>query len=377
MPTARSSPSCETWNYGQGTPSHRPPCRSMGTHKKHRATLQDAHKAAVLFSKSCRLGLLPPKTHTSRRAASNHLEWPQGRAAMVARARGHHPDVGGRKQEPQHLRASAGVPSLARPRTPRLSPPHREQKKQRKTCQRTFASTRTHALGLSTRTPLLALAPAPVPAPSHHLLPSVPERTRLLLDLPPTCNPDPDPRHRNPVVGSRARVESGLGSRPWRAGQSRGCACSAPLPLVLPARRTAPILEAPGGAGGAVWRYCALVEGLRSTLVVGMRMGVVGLVVAAGGAVVVCTCALARRTGPAAPTLGCATWRAARQYGGYAATTFSFFPTAGADSAEDRRASWNYNEAGVNASFEVGSRELRDDVVGVEKNAGREDRTGN
>jgi hypothetical protein len=113
-------------------------------------------------------------------------------------------------------------------------------------------------------------------------------------------------------------------------------------------------------------------------------MGVVGLVVAAGGAVVVvrmivpqCTCALARRTGPAAPTLGCATWRAARQYGGYAATTFSFFPTAGADSAEDRRASWNYNEAGVNASFEVGSRELRDDVVGVEKNAGREDRTGN
>jgi hypothetical protein len=39
---------------------------------------------------------------------------------------------------------------------------------------------------------------------------------------------------------------------------------------------------------------------------------------------------------------------------------------------EDWRASWNYNEAGVSASFEVGSRELRDDVVGVERNAGRE-----
>jgi hypothetical protein len=45
---------------------------------------------------------------------------------------------------------------------------------------------------------------------------------------------------------------------------------------------------------------------------------------------------------------------------------------AGTDSAEDRRASWNYNEAGVSASFEVGSRELRGDVVGVEKNAERE-----
>jgi hypothetical protein len=53
--------------------------------------------------------------------------------------------------------------------------------------------------------------PAPAPAPSRHLLPSMPERTRLLLDLPPTCIPDPDPRHHNPVVGSRARVESGAG----------------------------------------------------------------------------------------------------------------------------------------------------------------------
>jgi hypothetical protein len=53
-----------------------------------------------------------------------------------------------------------------------------------------------------------------------------------------------------------------------------------------------------------------------------------------------------------------------------------FFPTAGADSAEDRRASWNYNEAGVSASFEVGPREVRDDVVGVGRNAGMQEEKG-
>jgi hypothetical protein len=64
-----------------------------------------------------------------------------------------------------------------------------------------------------TRPAIACPAPAIVPAPSHHLLPSVPERTRLLIDLPPTCIPDPNPRHHNPVVGSRARVKSGLESR--------------------------------------------------------------------------------------------------------------------------------------------------------------------
>jgi hypothetical protein len=62
-------------------------------------------------------------------------------------------------------------------------------------------------------------------------------------------------------------------------------------------------------------------------------------------------------------------WYAVRQYGGYVATTFSFFPMAGANSAEDWRASWNYNEAGVSTSFEVGPREVRDDIVGVGMNA--------
>jgi hypothetical protein len=44
---------------------------------------------------------------------------------------------------------------------------------------------------------------------SSHPYPNV----HLLLDLPPTRTPNPDPRHRNLVIGSRARVESGVGSR--------------------------------------------------------------------------------------------------------------------------------------------------------------------
>ncbi|KAJ7838140.1 hypothetical protein B0H13DRAFT_2419999 [Mycena leptocephala] len=230
--------------------------------------------------------------------------------------------------------------------------------------------------------------PAPPPSPRPILLPHVvlgpPSLAIIPLPLllaissrpcpsvPVVCSigssiRNPDPRHHNPA-STNAYLPIALELPHLVAtasGPVAGMHTLGTSPLVLPARRTAPILEALGGTCGAVWRYCALVEGVRSAhgtensgraLVVGMRMAVVGLVVAAGvpiaalelpqvvvaagGAVVVarrlvpwCSCSPARHTVPAAPTLGYTTWRAAAvsRYCRYAATCVSFFPTAGAD----------------------------------------------
>ncbi|KAJ7869806.1 hypothetical protein B0H13DRAFT_2557242 [Mycena leptocephala] len=202
MPTARLSPSCETWNHGQDTPSHRPPCRSMGRTKSI-TSLSKTRTKQRCFSKSCRLGLLPPKTYTLRRAADNHLEWPQGRAAMVRlepdditrRGEQQLNDTTQEPQHPLHPRASS-IPRTSLP--PRLSPTASTKKQP-------GLPSPSYRAQPAVVCPCPAPAPAPSFHPSVHLLPSVPKRTRRLLDLPPTRLPDP--RLRNLVVGSRARAE--------------------------------------------------------------------------------------------------------------------------------------------------------------------------
>ncbi|KAJ7827728.1 hypothetical protein B0H13DRAFT_2290197 [Mycena leptocephala] len=67
-------------------------------------------------------------------------------------------------------------------------------------------------------------------------------------------------------VHARAYPSSApLESEPVAVGPVTGVRTLAIGAAILPAHRTAPILEAPGGTCGAVWRYCALVEGLLST----------------------------------------------------------------------------------------------------------------
>jgi hypothetical protein len=110
-----------------------------------------------------------------------------------------HQDTTQEPQHPLHPCATALGPSPARPRT-RLSAASRTRNRERNT-QRTFPSSRTPTRRCLPRSSSSSFSLSP------------PVRTRLLLDLPPTCIPNPDARHRNPVVGSRARVKSGLGSR--------------------------------------------------------------------------------------------------------------------------------------------------------------------
>ncbi|KAJ7866314.1 hypothetical protein B0H13DRAFT_2281476 [Mycena leptocephala] len=231
-----------------------------------RATLQDAQAGTApaqdTHLKAC--GQQPPRMA------------PGACCNGAARAREYHPDVGGRKhqdttQEPQHplhLRASAGAPSLARPRTPHLSPPL-SQKEQRKTSN--APSKHMHPLALA-----LALA--------HATLTSCSARRRLPLPRSSSRSSSPSPPIRARAYPSSAPSEAEREQsrrEPSASGRSRARARMhlhiAPvavleLPYLVAAASgpvTAPILEAPGGTCGAVWRYCALVECLLST--VGVR----------------------------------------------------------------------------------------------------------
>ncbi|KAJ7920513.1 hypothetical protein B0H13DRAFT_2656437 [Mycena leptocephala] len=87
-------------------------------HPAYIAVLHNGYVAPL--SKTRRVGLLPPKTHTLRRAAGNHLKWPQGRAAMV---RFEPDDIDAASNSSTTRRKSLSIPSiLALPL--QLHPPH-------------------------------------------------------------------------------------------------------------------------------------------------------------------------------------------------------------------------------------------------------------
>ncbi|KAJ7893747.1 hypothetical protein B0H13DRAFT_854922 [Mycena leptocephala] len=161
--TAHSSPSGKSTRAKEACAPHAArihQCAAVWS-KKHRATPRCA-------SWSCSRAKRPQNAH---RATSNHLKSPSGASSTTPprRAQSRLTCLVRAASPSLHLRASAAAPSSARPRTPRLSPAASRTKRNRERP--------------ATHLPIACPCPAPSSAPSHRLLPSVPERTHLRLLL--------------------------------------------------------------------------------------------------------------------------------------------------------------------------------------------------
>ncbi|KAJ7821803.1 hypothetical protein B0H13DRAFT_366368 [Mycena leptocephala] len=175
-----------------GTPS-----RDSCTHIRHCATQWRCTKCTALLYKTQRRELLPPKTHALRPAVNRiELQWCGSCSTTL----------------PRRGRAKASRPALSKQHPLATTavllphvPAHHASPLRCSDKKRNGERLTMHLRVRVTPCPRpchphvvlgpLSLAFAPAPAPSHPLLPSVPERTRLFLNLPPTRFPVPHSRN--------------------------------------------------------------------------------------------------------------------------------------------------------------------------------------